>query len=376
MKVLKITLFVPLSLRRFLNKLVQRRLVFLIMVLLLIVEQILWNFSSSPPRQKTNITFMNENLCNSSATENTNGRTAVIVVLSARNHFDNRNLIRQTYGTVRNANNVQILGVVFMLGNLDAHGSDVTDDNKLQEERNRFGDIVVGDFVDCYRNLTLKTIMAYEWITSRCREAQIVVKTDDDVFVNIFELTRELDSWSQDQVASSKIWCKVDKEEKSIDDVNSVYYASPLDFPNGFFPTHCEGVGYVTPIGVIDRIINEIWKSFPRRVCTHEDVFMTGIVPLHINSHSNYFWRKSQLIEHIVKNSWRSLSLQDGRGDEDYFLRHFIKNTSMDLEVENFIKLRKRYDKKMFFLITHSDHFKKVYLRLWEIIRKIETSPE
>ncbi|KAG4065783.1 hypothetical protein HA402_012461 [Bradysia odoriphaga] len=330
----------------------------------------MWNFSSSPPRRKTNFTFMNENLCNSSATENTYDRTVVIVVLSARNHFDNRNLIRQTYGTVRNANNVQILGVVFMLGNSDAHGSDVTDDNKLQEERNRFSDIVVGDFVDCYRNLTLKTIMAYEWITARCREAQIVVKTDDDVLINIFELTRELDTWSQDQVASSNIWCKVDKGEKPVKDVNSMYYASPLDFPNGLFPNHCEGVGYVTSIGVIDRILNAIWKSFPRRVCTHEDVFMTGVVPLHINSHLNYFWGKSQPIEHIAKDSWRSLDLQDGRGDEDYFLRNFMKNTSMDLKVENFDKLRKRYDKKMFFLITHSDDFKKVYIRLWEIIRK------
>ncbi|XP_037025601.1 UDP-GalNAc:beta-1,3-N-acetylgalactosaminyltransferase 1-like isoform X2 [Bradysia coprophila] len=338
-----------------------------LIALIFITTQFLCKDHLPARRPKTKITFVNKDLCAFPAEHNNDARTVVIIVLSARNHFDRRNLIRQTYGSVRKAFNVQVLGVVFMLGNFDAPGSDVTDDNKLQEERNRFGDIVVGDFVDCYRNLTLKTIMAYEWITSYCRTAQIVVKTDDDVFVNIFELTRELDSWSPTEVVSSNIRCMVDRNEKTVKDKNSAYYASPIDFPTGIFPNHCEGLGYVTSIGVIDRILDAIRKSFPGRVCTHEDVFMTGVVPLHINSNSNYFWRKPEPIELVNrKKAWRSIDLQDGRGDEDYFLRNLIKSTSID--ADSLQKFRIWYDKKIFYLITHSDDFSDQYVRLWKIV--------
>lgn len=164
-----------------------------------------------------------------------NRRTAVIVVLSARAHFQRRNLVRQTYGSVKTANNVAILAVIFMLGNSDAHGADEDERNKLQAEMDQFGDIVMGDFVDCYKNLTLKTIMAYEWLTSYCREAQIVVKTDDDVLVNIFQLTAELDAWTPSDVVSSNIWCAVHRNENTIYDVESRFYVSPEEFPGGNF---------------------------------------------------------------------------------------------------------------------------------------------
>ncbi|KAG4065713.1 hypothetical protein HA402_012391 [Bradysia odoriphaga] len=360
-------------LQLFKNKIVKCRVSFVIVILIaltFIAVQFLTIIPTSAHRPKTKIAFVNKDFCVLSAAVNNNLRTVVIVVLSARNHFDRRNLIRQTYGSVRKAFNVHVLGVVFMLGNLDAPGSDVTDGNKLREEINRFGDIVVGDFVDSYRNLTLKTIMAYEWLTSYCRDAQVVVKTDDDVFVNIFEVAKELDSWSQAEIVSSNIWCIVDRNETTIKDKNSVYYASPLDFPTGVFPDHCEGLAYMTPIGVIDRIINEIWKSFPGTVCTHEDVFMTAVVRQHINSNLNYFWRKPEPIEIINKKYfWRSLDLEDGRGDEDYFLRNLIKSTSMD--VASLHKFRRWYHNKIFYLITHSDDFSNQYLRLWTVVRAV-----
>ncbi|XP_037025603.1 UDP-GalNAc:beta-1,3-N-acetylgalactosaminyltransferase 1-like isoform X5 [Bradysia coprophila] len=354
----------------FKNKIVKCRVSFVVVILIsltFIAAQFLYITPTSVHRPKTKIEFVNKDFCVLSTAENNNLRTVVIVVLSARNHFDRRNLIRQTYGSVRKAFNVHVLGVVFMLGNLDAPGSDVTDGYKLREEINPFGDIVVGDFVDCYRNLTLKTIMAYEWLTSYCRDAQVVVKTDDDVFVNIFELAKELDSWSQAEIVSSNIWCIVDRNEPTVKDKNSIYYASPLDFPTGVFPDHCEGLAYITPIGVIDRIINEIRQSFPGTVCTHEDVFMTAVVRQHINSNSNYFWRKPEPIEIVnKKHFWRSLDLQDGRGDEDYFLRNLIKSTSID--ADSLQKFRIWYDKKIFYLITHSDDFSDQYVRLWKIV--------
>lgn len=315
-------------------------------------------------RPKTKILSMNNELCvTSPTTELNHQRKTIIVVLSTRNHFNNRQLIRQTYGSIKTANNVTILAIAFLLGN--SQDVDLIESIRLQAEIDQFNDIIVGDFVDSYRNLSRKTIMGYEWVTTHCRETQFIVKTDDDVLVNIFQLTKEIDSWSEADVASSKIWCMIDRNEPTVKIPNSRFYASPVDFPDGTFPEHCEGMGYVTSIGVIDRIVDEITKSFPGRICTHEDVFITGIVPQYVNAR-----RTVDPIERVDrKREWRSIALETGGGDEDHFLRNMLTQESDKVENENLIEFRRRYNTKVFHLLSHTDDFTERYLRLWELVR-------
>ena len=40
-------------------------------------------------------------------------------------------------------------------------------------------------FQDTYRNLTLKTVMGLKWSAIFCPQAKFVMKTDDDIFVNL-----------------------------------------------------------------------------------------------------------------------------------------------------------------------------------------------
>lgn len=48
------------------------------------------------------------------------------------------------------------------------------------------------DFVDTYHNLTYKGVAALRWIDAYCSQATFVLKTDDDIFVNMFSLMRFL----------------------------------------------------------------------------------------------------------------------------------------------------------------------------------------
>lgn len=316
---------------------------------------------------------MNKNLCIPTAAESTDERTAVMIVLSARNNFDNRNLVRQTYGSIKSANNIRILGVVFMLGNSNENGVDTNEAKKLQAEVEEFGDIVIGDFVDSYKNLTRKTITAYEWISLHCRQAQFIVKTDDDVVVNIFQLTKELNSWSSADVASSSIWCAIHQDEPIITDPASKFFVPPELFPNGTFPDHCAGVGYVTTVSVIDRVADEVSKSFLGDLCTHEDVFMTGIVPNRINSNQagNSFSQKPLPIKRIDRRvEWVSMALENGQRDEDIFLKGLIKKQPYEIEGQHFIEFRQKFNGKVFYLILITKEFKANFLRLWNIIRK------
>ena len=58
----------------------------------------------------------------------------------------------------------------------------------LQEENEKHRDIVQGDFLDTYHNLSYKAIMGHLWVSEFCDQAEFVVKTDDDVFIDLYEV--------------------------------------------------------------------------------------------------------------------------------------------------------------------------------------------
>lgn len=325
--------------------------------------------TQSPHRFRTKLIFNNDSLCASHLPVLAQ-RSIVIIVLSERKSFLKRRLARQTYGSIKTANNIAILGVVFMLGNSDASGDKKIDFNELEAESNQFGDIIMGDFVDSYKNLTLKSIMAYEWLTSFCREAEIVVKTDDDVLINIFYLTEEIKAWSSNEVKSSNIWCCVHWNESIMSNINSKFYASLDEFPKAVFPTHCAGVGYIAPIITIVRIANEISRSFSGRVCSHEDVFMTGIVPRNIK-YINFDSLQNGPIGLIEKcNDWIIYLTnvpEIEQGDDAKFILKLLQKP--EYKKEDIGEFRRRFRKKIFYLL-HRPDFERRYLRLWQLITK------
>jgi hypothetical protein len=60
----------------------------------------------------------------------------------------------------------------------------------LEDESNLYQDMVIGPFLDSYRNLTYKHVMALKWVHYHCPEARYVLKSDDDVFVHTPALQR------------------------------------------------------------------------------------------------------------------------------------------------------------------------------------------
>ena len=59
---------------------------------------------------------------------------------------------------------------------------------RLEEESRRHGDLVQGDFLDTYHNLSYKAVMGNLWVAEFCSQAQFVVKTDDDMYVDLYEV--------------------------------------------------------------------------------------------------------------------------------------------------------------------------------------------
>ena len=106
------------------------------------------------------------------------------LVKSAVDHFENRKVIRNTWGSEKQFDNVQIRSV-FLLGYPAANDSLQL---IVEEENGLFKDIVQGDFIDTYYNNTIKTLMALQWATKFCANSKFYLFVDDDYLVSMENL--------------------------------------------------------------------------------------------------------------------------------------------------------------------------------------------
>ncbi|KAK3607174.1 hypothetical protein CHS0354_007089 [Potamilus streckersoni] len=109
------------------------------------------------------------------------------MVHSAVLKFDRRKSLRETWANPRLLQN-HPAWIVFLVGKTKSS----TSQKALEIESETFSDVVQGDFIDDYHNLTHKGIHGYRWIVKYCEKVQFILKIDDDVFVNIFLVIREL----------------------------------------------------------------------------------------------------------------------------------------------------------------------------------------
>uniref|UniRef100_A0A6I8NMD4 Hexosyltransferase n=1 Tax=Ornithorhynchus anatinus TaxID=9258 RepID=A0A6I8NMD4_ORNAN len=103
----------------------------------------------------------------------------LVLVSSAPAHRARREAIRATWGSRRRARGRRVR-TLFLLGREGA------------AEALARRDVVAADFRDAYRNLTRKTLSGLAWAAARCPGARYVLKTDDDVYVNVGGLVDEL----------------------------------------------------------------------------------------------------------------------------------------------------------------------------------------
>ena len=106
----------------------------------------------------------------------------LILITTTHEKVSVRNAIRRTWVSPAN-NNTNHVRYAFLLGK--HHSGHAPFEIALHEENNEWQDIIQDDFIDSYRNLTLKTVMGLRWAANNCPDAQYVMKTDDDVYVNI-----------------------------------------------------------------------------------------------------------------------------------------------------------------------------------------------
>ena len=107
----------------------------------------------------------------------------LMTVISAPGNFERRSLIRQTYGhpTLQKRYN---FALVFIL----ARARSAEKMLAIRDESSQYHDIVQQGFIDSYKNLTLKSVMMLQYAHEYCSDARMLIKADDDAFIDIFTL--------------------------------------------------------------------------------------------------------------------------------------------------------------------------------------------
>ena len=143
-------------------------------------------------------------------------------------------------------------------------------------ESDLYGDIVQENFVDSYRNLTYKGIMGLKWVSRNCKRVRFVLKADDDIFVNIFNVMNHLESIAQFEGAQEKmILCLVWYRMKVVRDPKSKWYIPRSEFYPDYFPTYCSGSAFMMSGDVIPAMYE---ASFKTPFFWVDDYYVTGLL--------------------------------------------------------------------------------------------------
>ncbi|XP_054718029.1 beta-1,3-galactosyltransferase 5-like [Uloborus diversus] len=174
----------------------------------------------------------------------------MVFVHSAPTNFRKRQVIRETWGSESNLIH-DPMRVVFLLGTV----ADSEVQHRIQEENEIYHDIVQGTFEDSYRNLTYKHVMGLKWVTYFCRQARFVFKSDDDIFVDIFQLTSFLkDTFGQTGGVANLIMCYLVHSPHVKRSQRSKWRVSFREYPFRKYPTYCSGWGVLMSPDVVFKL--------------------------------------------------------------------------------------------------------------------------
>ncbi|XP_066266184.1 beta-1,3-galactosyltransferase 1-like [Branchiostoma lanceolatum] len=241
----------------------------------------------------------------------------VMVTSIPRNHAQ-RLAIRNTWG---NESNVQgtVIKTVFAVGMT----SDASVQRSLEQENSVYKDIIQENFIDSYRNLTIKTAMCLKWASGFCPMAKFVLKADDDTFVNVFNLVKHLAGLNATQArrfVTGRVYTGGKPVRKTYMVHEKRWCLTRKDYPRDTFPRYPGGYAYVIS-NDITRLIYEV--SLTVQYLFIEDVNLglclekLGIDPVH--EERIVFWREvhscndDKISSHWFKtpdamvNEWRHL---------------------------------------------------------------------
>ena len=198
----------------------------------------------------------------------------MILVPSLPHQQYNRQIIRETWGQFSRNNTVnslfrsKIIKLAFLLG----RWTDNKTKHDVLKEKKEFGDIIVGDFEDSYKNLTRKILFGLKWMSIYCGEADFILKVDEDIYINIPKLVDTLTRHPANMTGSiyGHLYTggRVERHGR--------WAVSREEFPLLNYPPYMSGNAYVISGATAPKLL---YTSKYLPYLPIEDAFITGVLP-------------------------------------------------------------------------------------------------
>ncbi|EEB19656.1 beta-1,3-galactosyltransferase, putative [Pediculus humanus corporis] len=203
---------------------------------------------------------------NSNNKNNTNP-TLLILIHTAPNNFEKRKIIRDTWGSIVDSR----YRLLFLLGLPDTSSLQ----HKLDKENESHGDIVQGNFVDAYRNLTYKHVMALKWTKYFCPNVKYLLKTDDDVFVNVPKFLNYIDDPTGDLPKTHLMRCLPEYKAIARRSNRSKWKVTTKEYQYRHYPPFCQGFSIMYSYDVVKSLYSLAQRS---KFFWIDDVLITGFL--------------------------------------------------------------------------------------------------
>ena len=190
-------------------------------------------------------------------------------VLTRAGDFKRRDVIRRTYGRIKEYNDTHVT-LLFVLGTTDTKEMQ----QGIQEEADKYNDVIQMNVSDAYRLLAPRNLNAMKWIVDHCAHAQMFFKVDDDVFVNMYRLVEFYPRWIELKDSEDQFYCKT-HEYVQPERTRTKWRVTMEEYSGHLYPTYCHGSAEIFSRGVVQRIYDVTNSTDFFWI---DDVFVTGIL--------------------------------------------------------------------------------------------------
>ncbi|KAL7395252.1 hypothetical protein ABVT39_013154 [Epinephelus coioides] len=174
----------------------------------------------------------------------------VLMIPVAPHDREARDAIRNTWGK-----ETAVLGRVvshyFLLGLSKEEDSTETLKEQVLQESQTHHDILQSEFLDSYNNLTIKTMLMFEWLSSHCPNTIYAMKVDSDMFLNVHNLVNMLLKAPQHLYMTGL----VARGAAVLRDHTSKWFLPVSAFPEHIYPPYALGLGYVFSMDLPKKIL-------------------------------------------------------------------------------------------------------------------------
>ena len=216
---------------------------------------------------------------------------AILYIYTHPANVKARSIIRGTYASDKILKQLNMKRI-FMLGKSVNGTSEYINKNLLVEQR-LYGDIVVGNFHDSYRNLSMKGLTALKFIAKSCQKVRWIIKCDDDVIADtptIMKILRGEFSQAKRTLFGSVYtntgpifcptipkWC-----------INKTKYGYIK-----IYPDYLLGIGFALTADMVPLLLNQSQKLpyFPI-----DDAYMTGLLAQNVTKKIFVNWKYNILV--------------------------------------------------------------------------------